>query len=130
MGFEVGVGPPFLYGKWSFSFQPCAVYLFGRVCKKVNSGLHGAGYEGMVMSQTLLSNAKSEFIISIVRNINSTQKVPLAFGSKLYIDFSNDTQYVAKYWGASRTNLWRRFKEKTAPWRKSFFYAIKQENCC
>lgn len=57
--------------------------------KKVNSGLHGAGYEGMVMSQTLLSNAKSEFIISIVRNINSTQKVPLAFGSKLYIFLCN-----------------------------------------
>lgn len=65
--------------------------------KKVNSGLGGAGYEGMVMSQSLLSNANSEFVISIVRNNTSTQKVPFAFGSKLYIDFSDDTQYVAKY---------------------------------
>lgn len=66
--------------------------------KKVNSGKCGAGYEGMIMSQSLLSNANSEFIISIVRNNPSSQKVPLAFGSKLYIDFSEDTQYVAKYW--------------------------------
>ncbi len=65
--------------------------------QKVNSGSGGAGYEGMIMSQSLLSNANSEFIISIVRNNLSTQKVPLAFGSKLYIDFSDDTQYVAKY---------------------------------
>ncbi len=66
--------------------------------QKVNSGIGGAGYEGMIMSQSLLSNANSEFVISIVRNNSSPQKVPLAFGSKLYIDFSDDTQYVAKYW--------------------------------
>lgn len=66
--------------------------------KKVNSGLGGAGYEGMIMSQSLLSNVNSEFVISIVRNNSSLQKVPLVFGSKLYIDFSDDAQYVAKYW--------------------------------
>lgn len=66
--------------------------------QKVNSGIGGAGYEGMIMSQSLLSNANSEFVISIVRNNSSPQKVPLAFGSKLYIDFSDDAQYIAKYW--------------------------------
>lgn len=65
--------------------------------QKVNSGIGGAGYEGMIMSQSLLSNANSEFVISIVRNNSSLQKVPLVFGSKLYIDFSDDAQYVAKY---------------------------------
>lgn len=65
--------------------------------QKANSGIGGVGYEGMIMSQPLLSNANSEFVISIVRNNFSSQKVPLAFGSKLYIDFSDDTQYVAKY---------------------------------
>lgn len=65
--------------------------------QKVNSGIGGAGYEGMIMSQSLLSNVNSEFVISIVRNNPSQQKVPLAFGSKLYIDFSDDTQYVTKY---------------------------------
>lgn len=64
---------------------------------KVNSGSGGSGYEGMIMTQSLLQNAKTEFVISIVRNNTSSQKVPLAFGSKLYIDFSDDSQYVARY---------------------------------
>lgn len=64
---------------------------------KVNSGSGGSGYEGMIMTQSLLQNAKTEFVISIVRNNSSSQKVPLAFGSKLYIDFSDDSQYVARY---------------------------------
>ena len=65
--------------------------------EKVNSGKGGSGYEGMIMTQSLLQNANSEFIISIVRNNQSASKVPLAFGSKLYVDFSDDAQYVAKY---------------------------------
>lgn len=65
--------------------------------EKVNSGKGGSGYEGMIMTQALLQNANSEFIISIVRNNQSASKVPLAFGSKLYVDFSDDEQYVAKY---------------------------------
>lgn len=65
--------------------------------RKVNSGSGGSGYEGMIMTQSLLQNAKTEFVISVVRNNSSPNKVPLAFGSKLYIDFSHDEQYVARY---------------------------------
>lgn len=64
---------------------------------KVNAGKGGSGYEGMIMTQSLLQNANTEFVISIVRNNSAVQKVPLAFGSKLYIDFSDDSQYVARY---------------------------------
>ena len=66
--------------------------------QKVDSGVGGAGYEGMIMSQPLLSNANLEYVIPIVRNNPSFSKVPRAFGSKLYIDFSDDSHYVAKYW--------------------------------
>ena len=65
--------------------------------QKVNSGVGGAGYEGMLMTQDLLKNANIEHIISVVRNNKSSQKVPFALGSKNYIDFSDDNQYVAKY---------------------------------
>ena len=41
--------------------------------RKVNSGSGGSGYEGMIMTQSLLQNAKTEFVISIVRN-NSSPK--------------------------------------------------------
>ena len=49
------------------------------------------------MTQPLLSNANTEFIIPIVKNNPSSQKVPLALGSKYYIDFSDDAQYFSKY---------------------------------
>ena len=65
--------------------------------KKVDSGKGGSGYEGMIMTQPLLSNANTEFIIPIVKNNPSSQKVPLALGSKYYIDFSDDAQYFSKY---------------------------------
>lgn len=64
---------------------------------KVNHGVGGSGYEGMIMTQSLLQNARTEFIISVVRNNTSSNKVPLAFGSKLYIDFSDDEKYVISY---------------------------------
>ena len=41
---------------------------------KVNSGKGGSGYEGMVMTQELLSNANASYIIPIVRNNNSSKK--------------------------------------------------------
>ena len=65
--------------------------------KKVDSGYGGSGYEGMIMTQALLRNAKNEHIIAIVRNNFSAQKVPLAFTSKLYLDFSDDEQYYTQY---------------------------------
>lgn len=64
---------------------------------KVNDGKGGSGYEGMIMTQTLLSNANAEYIIPVVRNNASVQKVPFALGSKLYIDFTDNAQYIARY---------------------------------
>lgn len=65
--------------------------------KKVDSGIGGAGYEGMLMTQTLLQNAKDEFVIPVIRNNSSRKKTPTALGSKLYIDFSDDSQYFTRY---------------------------------
>ena len=65
--------------------------------QKVNSGDGGSGYEGMIMTQALLKNANIDFVIPVVRNNKTDEKVPLAFGSKLYIDFSDDEDYLEKY---------------------------------
>ena len=65
--------------------------------KKVNEGKGGSGYEGMIMTQSLLRDANTEYVIPIVRKNCSAHKVPLAFGSKQYIDFNDDSQYVGKY---------------------------------
>ena len=42
--------------------------------KKVDLGTGGSGYEGMIMTQGLLKNAKEEYVIPIVRNNQSSQK--------------------------------------------------------
>lgn len=65
--------------------------------QKVDTGIGGSGYEGMIMTQSLLQHANTNYIIPIVRNNNSPRKVPLAFGSKLYTDFSDDMRYISKY---------------------------------
>ena len=65
--------------------------------RKVDSGTNGAGYEAMIMTQPLLQNAKQEYIIPVIRDNPSANKVPSALGSKNYIDFSDDSQYFANY---------------------------------
>ena len=81
--------------------------------EKVDSGKGGSGYEGMIMTQSLLKDANTDYIISIIRNNNSEQKAPLAFTSKLNIDFSDDSQYFENY----RKLLARIYREdaKTKP---------------
>ena len=65
--------------------------------RKVDTGTGGSGYEGMIMTQGLLQNAKAEYVIPIVRNNPSAKKVPVAFAGKLYTDFSDDSKYDSKY---------------------------------
>lgn len=65
--------------------------------KKVNEGKGGSGYEGMIMTQALLRDANTEYVIPVVRNNSSAHKVPMAFGSKQYVDFNDDSQYVSSY---------------------------------
>lgn len=65
--------------------------------KKSNSGSGGTGYESMIISTSLLKNVKTDYIIPIVRNNESENKVPTCLGTKLYIDFSNDDEYYDKY---------------------------------
>lgn len=64
---------------------------------KFNAGSGGAGYESMILTQELLSNVNSDFIIPIIRNNSSDKKTPFALGSKMYVDFSDDTKYYDKY---------------------------------
>lgn len=65
--------------------------------EKVNCGKGGAGYEGMIMTQSLLKNCNQDYVIPIVRNNDTDNKVPICFGSKLYIDFDSDDDYYSNY---------------------------------
>lgn len=66
--------------------------------KKVNSGQRGAGYEGMIMTSSLLDDCNQDYIIPIIKdNTNKYGKVPIAFKSKYYLDFSNKNDYYDNY---------------------------------
>lgn len=65
--------------------------------KKFDAGEGGAGYESTILTQPLLDNANSDFIISVIRNNSGYRKAPLALSSKTYIDFSNDANYYRNY---------------------------------
>ena len=64
--------------------------------KKANAGVRGTGFERMIMVQSMLRDMNVDYIIPIVRNNLSVEKTPLFLGSKLYIDFSDDQQYLDK----------------------------------
>ena len=64
--------------------------------RKANAGVRGVGYERMIIVQSMLNDTNVDFIIPIVRNNRSVNKTPRFLGTKLYIDFMNDSQYLDK----------------------------------
>lgn len=64
---------------------------------KADSGIGGTGYESMIISRDLLKNVNLEYIIPIIRNNNSDNKLPICLGTKLYIDFSDDELFFENY---------------------------------
>lgn len=64
---------------------------------KADSGRGGVGYETMIMTQDLLEDSNSNYIIPIVRNNPSDKKVPTSLRSKLYLDFSDDEHFYDNY---------------------------------
>jgi len=63
--------------------------------EKANSGVGGSGYEKMIMTQAMIEDTNIDYIIPIIRN-NETKIRPKFLSTKLYIDFSEDGNYVEK----------------------------------
>lgn len=61
--------------------------------EKSNKNLGGVGYEKSILTAELLANQDTKKFIPIVRNVTSPTKTPICLSGKLYIDFSNDSQY-------------------------------------
>lgn len=59
--------------------------------EKANAGEGGVGYEKMIVTSTLLSRIDSNKIIPIIRQ-KSTSERPTFLQTKLYVDFSNDSE--------------------------------------
>jgi hypothetical protein len=60
---------------------------------KVDTGKGGAGYEGMIVHSELLRNTRTPKFVPILRN-NPSSRVPVALGTKLYIDLREDNDSV------------------------------------
>ncbi|HEY0480986.1 MAG TPA: toll/interleukin-1 receptor domain-containing protein [Kofleriaceae bacterium] len=60
---------------------------------KVDAGKGGAGYEGMIVHAELLRDARSNKFIPVLRN-NPSSRVPVALGTKLYVDLREDSDSV------------------------------------
>ncbi len=60
--------------------------------KKANKGTGGVGYEKMIVTSSLMSSIGDTKIIPIIRQ-QGTNEVPTFLGTKLYYNFSNDSEF-------------------------------------
>ena len=57
--------------------------------KKANENDGGAGYETRIIASHLLNSSNKFFVIPIIKNNNSTEKVPICLMGLKYLDFDN-----------------------------------------
>ena len=72
--------------------------------EKANAGEGGVGYEKMIMTSSLLSKIDSSKVIPIIRQ-EDTDFRPTFLKSKLYINFSNDSEIEYNFDDLLRTLL-------------------------
>ncbi len=63
---------------------------------KAEAGAGGVGYERLVVTAELVQNIDTKKFIPIVRNNGSDKKIPSFLGPRLYIDFSDDSEFAVK----------------------------------
>jgi hypothetical protein len=68
----------------------------GRYVSKAEAGTGGVGYERLIVTAEVVGSIDTNKFIPIVRNNASERKVPYFLGARMYIDFSDDAQYLAK----------------------------------
>ena len=65
--------------------------------QKANKRTSGVGYEKQIMTAELMENLNTDWIIPIIKNNDSSNKVPLFLKGRLYISFENDILHESKY---------------------------------
>lgn len=64
-----------------------------KYANKSNEGIGGVGYEKMILTRDLMKNTNVDYIIPIIR-CNENKEIPLFLGTKRYLDFSDDFDYL------------------------------------
>jgi hypothetical protein len=61
--------------------------------KKANSDEGGVGYERMIVNAELVQNLGTDKFIPIIRQISGIEKTPAFLGTRVYADFTKDSQF-------------------------------------
>ena len=65
--------------------------------QKANDGEDGVGYEPMIVTKKLVEDFGTNKFIPIIRQILREEKVPEFLKERVYVDFTNDEQFDAKF---------------------------------
>ncbi len=63
---------------------------------KANANEGGVGYERMIVNAELVQNLGTDKFIPIIRQTSEKEKTPTFLGTRVYADFSNDSQFDAE----------------------------------
>jgi hypothetical protein len=66
--------------------------------EKANAGVSGVNYEKRIISQELMKETSSAWVIPIIRNNKSKEKLPKFLSSIKYISFEDNSQFSKNYY--------------------------------
>ena len=68
----------------------------GKYVSKANDDEGGVGYERMIVNAELVRNLGTDKFIPIIRQASGKEKTPTFLGTRVYADFTNDSQFDAE----------------------------------
>ena len=64
---------------------------------KANAGEGGVGYERMIVNAQLIQDLGTDKFIPVIRQTSGQEKTPTFLGTRVYIDFRNDSQFESEF---------------------------------
>ena len=65
--------------------------------RKANDREGGVGYEQLIVTAQVAQNIRTDKFIPIIRQASGEEKTPTFLGTRVYIDFTNDSQFDERY---------------------------------
>ena len=65
--------------------------------RKANAGEGGVGYERMIVTAQLVQDLGTNKFIPVIRQASGQEKTPTFLGTRVYIDFRNDSQFESEF---------------------------------
>ena len=65
--------------------------------RKANAVEGGVGYERMIVNAQLIQDLGTDKFIPVIRQTSGQEKTPTFLGTRVYIDFRNDSQFESEF---------------------------------